>query len=199
MKGVALFFGISGFLICSRLLEESHAKGSISLRAFYIRRAFRILPPALWYLVVVGVLGRFGSSKCQRPRMDCGADLLARLRIRSDLRLVYWALLVALGGREILSLLASTAGILRLATRAPIWCAARSRCRFVENRRWPLAHYRTRLRSSALQSDLSDGTRGWMHCSTVACWRSCWIHPLFENGQSIIPISWCNWHALPLS
>jgi peptidoglycan/LPS O-acetylase OafA/YrhL len=57
---VALFFAISGFLICSRLLEEWRAKGTISLRAFYIRRAFRILPPALWYLFVVGLLAISG-------------------------------------------------------------------------------------------------------------------------------------------
>ena len=60
MKGVALFFGISGFLIRSRLLEEWHARGTISLRAFYTRRAFRILPPALWYLFVVALLGISG-------------------------------------------------------------------------------------------------------------------------------------------
>lgn len=56
-NGVSLFFAISGFLICSRLLEEYDGAGRISLRGFYIRRASRILPPALLYLAVVGVLG----------------------------------------------------------------------------------------------------------------------------------------------
>src|SRR5271155_3161557 len=55
--GVDIFFGISGLLICSRLLEEEKALGTISLSKFYIRRAFRILPPALLYLIVVAVLG----------------------------------------------------------------------------------------------------------------------------------------------
>jgi peptidoglycan/LPS O-acetylase OafA/YrhL len=59
-NGVSLFFAISGFLICSRLLEEQRALGQIGLRAFYIRRACRILPPALFYLSVLGVLGLFG-------------------------------------------------------------------------------------------------------------------------------------------
>jgi len=45
-NGVSLFFAISGFLICSRLLEEERAYGVISLRGFYVRRACRILPPA---------------------------------------------------------------------------------------------------------------------------------------------------------
>jgi len=59
-NGVSLFFAISGFLICSRLLEEDGAFGRISLRGFYIRRAFRILPPALLYLIVIGALSMFG-------------------------------------------------------------------------------------------------------------------------------------------
>ncbi len=55
-NGVSLFFAISGFLICSRLLEEHRAFGQISLRGFYIRRGCRILPPALLYLSVIGLL-----------------------------------------------------------------------------------------------------------------------------------------------
>jgi peptidoglycan/LPS O-acetylase OafA/YrhL len=35
-NGVSLFFAISGFLICSRLLEEKRAFGQISLRGFFI-------------------------------------------------------------------------------------------------------------------------------------------------------------------
>ncbi|MBI3474257.1 MAG: acyltransferase [Acidobacteria bacterium] len=60
-NGVSLFFAISGFLICSRLLEEQNACGKISLRGFYIRRACRILPPAILYLVVIGILALLGS------------------------------------------------------------------------------------------------------------------------------------------
>jgi peptidoglycan/LPS O-acetylase OafA/YrhL len=59
-NGVSLFFAISGFLICSRLLEEYRAIGRISLRGFYIRRGCRILPPALFYLIVIGVLSFCG-------------------------------------------------------------------------------------------------------------------------------------------
>jgi peptidoglycan/LPS O-acetylase OafA/YrhL len=59
-NGVSLFFAISGFLICSRLLEEDRAFGQISLRGFYIRRACRILPPALFYLIVIGILSVLG-------------------------------------------------------------------------------------------------------------------------------------------
>jgi peptidoglycan/LPS O-acetylase OafA/YrhL len=57
--GVELFFAISGLLICSRLLDEESKNGQISVKAFYIRRCFRILPAALLYLLVVAILAAF--------------------------------------------------------------------------------------------------------------------------------------------
>jgi peptidoglycan/LPS O-acetylase OafA/YrhL len=59
-SGVDLFFAISGLLICSRLLEEEKVFGRISLRNFYIRRAFRILPPAFAFLGAVAILISIG-------------------------------------------------------------------------------------------------------------------------------------------
>jgi peptidoglycan/LPS O-acetylase OafA/YrhL len=58
--GVDLFFAISGLLICSRLLDEEKKFGHISLRGFYVRRAFRILPPALLFLAVIAFLSLIG-------------------------------------------------------------------------------------------------------------------------------------------
>lgn len=58
--GVDVFFGISGFLICSRLIEEFQRRGSISLKGFYIRRAFRILPPYFLCLAGIAVLAAMG-------------------------------------------------------------------------------------------------------------------------------------------
>jgi len=55
-RGVDVFFAISGLLICWRMLQEDRMSGRISLRNFYIRRGFRILPPALAFLVVLAVL-----------------------------------------------------------------------------------------------------------------------------------------------
>jgi peptidoglycan/LPS O-acetylase OafA/YrhL len=57
--GVEVFFGISGLLICSKLLEEESRCGQISVKGFYVRRFFRILPAALFYLLVVAILGAF--------------------------------------------------------------------------------------------------------------------------------------------
>ncbi len=47
--GVAVFFAISGYLITTLLLRDQN------LRGFYIRRVFRILPPAYLYLIVVAI------------------------------------------------------------------------------------------------------------------------------------------------
>lgn len=48
--GVVAFFAVSGFLITTLLLREESRDGSVSLRGFYIRRSFRILP--LYFLVL---------------------------------------------------------------------------------------------------------------------------------------------------
>ena len=55
--GVQLFFALSGFLITSRLLEEYDQRGRIQWTDFYLRRAFRILPPAFCVLAVLAALG----------------------------------------------------------------------------------------------------------------------------------------------
>jgi peptidoglycan/LPS O-acetylase OafA/YrhL len=49
-SGVDLFFVLSGFLITKLAYEEHAARGSVSLRDFYRRRAFRILPALLLVL-----------------------------------------------------------------------------------------------------------------------------------------------------
>jgi peptidoglycan/LPS O-acetylase OafA/YrhL len=62
--GVMIFFALSGFMITSRLLDEYQRYGWISLRNFYVRRAFRILPPAVLFLAVVGILTATGLVVC---------------------------------------------------------------------------------------------------------------------------------------
>jgi peptidoglycan/LPS O-acetylase OafA/YrhL len=52
-----VFFGLSGLLITKLLLEEFARTRSVSLRGFYIRRAFRILPPAFAYIGVIAIAG----------------------------------------------------------------------------------------------------------------------------------------------
>jgi peptidoglycan/LPS O-acetylase OafA/YrhL len=54
--GVRIFFVISGFLITKLLLEEYASHGNISLRHFFLRRVFRIFPPAYFYITVAALL-----------------------------------------------------------------------------------------------------------------------------------------------
>lgn len=60
--GVRFFFVISGFLITYLLLREQEARGRISLRHFYIRRALRILPVYFAYLCVIAALQWLGKA-----------------------------------------------------------------------------------------------------------------------------------------
>ena len=60
--GVPVFFGLSGLLITKLLLEEFDRTGAISLKGFYIRRSFRILPPAFAYIMTVAALGLLVSK-----------------------------------------------------------------------------------------------------------------------------------------
>src|SRR5260370_34046992 len=52
LHGVAIFFVLSGYLITTRLLSAD----SIDLKAFYVRRFFRLMPTAWAYLACIGLL-----------------------------------------------------------------------------------------------------------------------------------------------
>lgn len=54
--GVNVFFVISGFLITTLCIKEKVLTGTISLKNFYIRRVFRILPVAYLYIVVIAIV-----------------------------------------------------------------------------------------------------------------------------------------------
>jgi len=66
--GVDIFFVVSGFLITTLLLRERAATGRISLRAFWARRARRLLP-ALWLLLLA----------CCTAALVVGGDVLVGL------------------------------------------------------------------------------------------------------------------------
>jgi peptidoglycan/LPS O-acetylase OafA/YrhL len=54
--GVRIFFIISGYLITTLLMKEYGKTSTIGLREFYVRRAYRILPAALAFMVPVFVI-----------------------------------------------------------------------------------------------------------------------------------------------
>ena len=51
--GVDIFFVLSGFLITSLLMKEWTRTGRIGLRAFWLRRARRLLPAVILVLLAV--------------------------------------------------------------------------------------------------------------------------------------------------
>ena len=58
--GVTVFFFLSGYLITTLLRREWIGTGTISISRFYIRRAFRILPPlyfGLLFAIVLAITG----------------------------------------------------------------------------------------------------------------------------------------------
>ena len=61
--GVTIFFVISGYLITTLLLREEERRGRARIKAFYIRRAFRILP--LYYVTLIGYIVLIGILHLQ--------------------------------------------------------------------------------------------------------------------------------------
>ena len=73
--GVDVFFVISGFLITSLLLRELTRSGTVSISAFYARRARRLLPAASLVILVTLALGWWVMPSSARS--DLGADGIA--------------------------------------------------------------------------------------------------------------------------
>lgn len=57
--GLYLFFAISGLLVTTRILEDEALLGSFRIKAFYIRRFFRIQPAEWVYLAAIALLDLF--------------------------------------------------------------------------------------------------------------------------------------------
>lgn len=112
--GVALFFGISGYLICTKLLVERERSGAISLKRFYWRRGFRILPASLIYLTVIGLLGILAIERVKGRDVASGIFLFSNylpdkdwdvnhfwsLSMEEHFYLIWPVLLATLGNRH---------------------------------------------------------------------------------------------------
>lgn len=64
--GVDIFFALSGWLITYLLLQEYNRTGTISLRSFYLRRLFRIVPLYVFTIALYGLaalaIGKLSGS-----------------------------------------------------------------------------------------------------------------------------------------
>ena len=143
MVGVTLFFVLSGFLITHLLIQERDGWGRIDLRAFYARRALRLLPALFVYLVgftlIASVLGLgfpvwetiwppalYVANYSQLFGMDLWAHRHTwSLAVEEHFYLI-WPVLVGLGATKRPRLLGVAVGLLMLwrlviGTIDPIW------------------------------------------------------------------------------
>lgn len=152
--GVTMFFVLSGFLITSLLLLEHRDAGSISLPAFYVRRARRLLPALFVLIAAVGLLGLLTDQKASKLALDSAAaafyvanwvlisirdlDLLSHtwsLAIEEQFYLLWPPMLVlalALWGRARLLTIAGVlagAATIPIALRVLLWTGEESRFR----------------------------------------------------------------------
>jgi len=58
--GVTIFFFLSGYLITTLLRREYASTGGISLKSFYLRRVYRIMPPMYIVLIICVLLDLIG-------------------------------------------------------------------------------------------------------------------------------------------
>lgn len=77
--GVSIFFFISGFVICRLFILEQKRFGSVSLRAFYCRRVFRILPPLFAFLAVIALMMAAGLIRGSWEALPVAAVFLSDL------------------------------------------------------------------------------------------------------------------------
>ena len=99
--GVSVFFTLSGFLITSLLVQEHATTGRVSARAFYTRRARRLLPASLACLLGVCVIAWSGGFK--------GVPNLRRDVLGALFQVYNWVKLFA--GDSYADLLAQGAGV----------------------------------------------------------------------------------------
>lgn len=74
--GVAVFFFLSGYLITTLMRIEIETTGTLSIKGFYLRRAFRILPPFYLVLMLIILVVRAGLLPGYFNSGDLAASVL---------------------------------------------------------------------------------------------------------------------------
>jgi peptidoglycan/LPS O-acetylase OafA/YrhL len=73
--GVTVFFALSGFLITSLLLSEHDRSGHVDLRAFWARRARRLVPALSVALVLVAAVAAWSANPADGVLQDAVATM----------------------------------------------------------------------------------------------------------------------------
>lgn len=93
--GVTLFFFLSGYLIVTLLRREFLRDGTISLKAFYFRRAVRILPPLIFAVGLAAAMSLTGLiHPLYYPGLVSDALFLSNYMPLSGVPIGLWSLAV---------------------------------------------------------------------------------------------------------
>lgn len=93
--GVTLFFFLSGYLITSLLRREFLRSGTISFKAFYFRRAVRILPPLAFAIALAAAMSAGGLiPPLYYPGLITDALFLSNYMPLSGVPIGLWSLAV---------------------------------------------------------------------------------------------------------
>ena len=60
--GVTIFFVLSGYLITTLMRMEHGSSGTVSFKAFYLRRVLRLMPPLFVVVAIAAILARLGVA-----------------------------------------------------------------------------------------------------------------------------------------
>jgi peptidoglycan/LPS O-acetylase OafA/YrhL len=85
--GVDVFFVLSGFLITGLLMREETVSGKVDLTAFYIRRAFRILP--LYWLILFAYVAMLQNPANHAKWMEMKVALPYFLTFNNEIPLLF--------------------------------------------------------------------------------------------------------------
>jgi len=79
--GVQIFFAISGYIITRLLLKEYRTTGTVCFACFYIRRAFRILPALVLFVLVTGLISYCGFVSISPVEIGSAATFLCNTSV----------------------------------------------------------------------------------------------------------------------
>lgn len=84
--GVTIFFFLSGYLITTLLRQEYERRGTISLKKFYLRRIYRIIPPL--YIVLLLMLMPFSMGESSNHPTSLA--IAAQFTQLTNYYLIFW-------------------------------------------------------------------------------------------------------------
>jgi peptidoglycan/LPS O-acetylase OafA/YrhL len=204
-KGVDLFFGISGFLITARLIEEHERRGRIGLGGFYVRRFCRILPPYFVLLAFFALAAATGLLAISRRELLASAVFLRNYVGLPEGSGWYTGHLWSLAVEEHFYLLWPTLLTLFGPPRARRWVIALA----IAVAAWRVADFRLDLVGQAL-----PGTSFYVRTDTRldslfwGCWAALLVHHAPSRAvleRALTPAVWyviiaallANWYVAP--